>query len=113
MDTVATLGVEAFFNTGFVPRSVKLPPYRPPCRNVAHLFKFVDAYDDSRNAFGPILIYFGSKRLKPLSGISRESLSQRSTELVELIDLILVNVLQLLSDFVIELPACVQADDSQ
>lgn len=111
LDTVATLGGDAFFNTRFVPLSVKLPPYRPPCRNVAHLFILAAAKVDSRNAFGPMLMYFGSNRLKPFRGISRESGS--SIEWVEVLDLFLGNVPHFLSGLLRVLPANVQADDSQ
>lgn len=113
LDTVVTLGGDAFFKTGFTPRSVRLPPYRPPCLKVAHLFKLVDANEASRNAFGPILIYLGSKRLKPLRGISRESVSQRSIELFELFVFNFGNVPHFLNDLVDALPADVQAVDSQ
>lgn len=114
-ETVATLGGIAFFNTGFAPRSklpLKLPPYRPPCRSVAHLLTFVTlANVDSRNAFGPMLTYFGSKRLKPFNGISRESGS--SIELVDTLDFALVSVLNFLSFLFSALPATEQADESQ
>lgn len=114
--TVATLGGGAFFNTGFVPRSKlppKLPPYRPPCRNVAHLLILVTfANDDSRNAFGPMLTYLGSKRLKPFNGISRES-GSLSMELVDALVFALVSVLNFLSFLYCALPAVEQADESQ
>lgn len=115
-ETVATLGGVTFF--GLVPRSkllLKLPPYRPPCRNVAHLLTFVDANVDSRNAFGPMLTYFGSKRLKPFNGTSRESAESihPSSELFELFTFALVNVLNFLSVLFVALPAKVQADESQ
>lgn len=117
-ETVATLGGVAFFKTGFVPRSkllLKLPPYRPPCRNVAHLLILAAANVDSRNAFGPMLTYFGSKRLKPFNEISRESAASthRSIELFELFAFALVNVLNFLSVLFVALPAKVQADESQ
>lgn len=119
-ETVATLGGGAFFKTAppFVPRSkllLKLPPYRPPCRNVAHLFTFAGANDESRNCFGPIDTYFGSKRLNPFNGISRESVSQLFSELFELFDFALVRVLNFFSVLFVALPALpnVQADESQ
>lgn len=116
LDTVDTLGGGAFFNTGFVPRSklpLKLPPYRPPCRNVAHLLTFdTFANVDSRIAFGPMLTYFGSKRLNPFSDTSRES-GSISIELVDTLDFALVSVLNFLSFLFCALPAVEQADESQ
>lgn len=61
----------------------------------------------SRNAFGPMLIYFGSKRLKPSEGISRDTASLLSNELFDF------DVFDDLSVF-FKLPAeNVQADESQ
>lgn len=61
----------------------------------------------SRNAFGPILIYFGSKRLNPFKGTSRETPSLLSNELFDF------DVFDNLS-VLFKLPAeNVQADESQ
>lgn len=66
---------------------------------------------ESRNAFGPMLMYLGSKRLKPFSVTSRDSGSVWSMELVELS--FFVNVFVDVSNL-FELPAGrVQAGDSQ
>lgn len=81
---------------------------------MAHLFAAADAAenDDSRNCFGPMLIYLGSKRLKPLSVISRDSGSVWSIEFVELS--FFGNVFVLVSNL-FELPAdtTLQAGESQ
>lgn len=58
--------------------TLRLPPYRPPWRKVAHLLGAA-LNVESRNAFGPMLTYFGSNRLKPLSGTSRVSLPSTIT----------------------------------
>lgn len=116
LDTVDTLGGGAFFNTGFVPRSklpLKLPPYRPPCRSVAHLLTLDTlAKVDSRIAFGPMLTYLGSKRLKPFNDTSRES-GSISIELVDTLGFGFVSVLNFLSFLFCALPAVEQADESQ
>lgn len=52
------------------------PPKRPPCFNVAHLVGLVERL--FRRFFGPMLTYFGSKRLKLLPVMSRGSLSHSS-----------------------------------
>lgn len=64
---------------GLVP--FKEPPYRPPCGlpKVAHLFAVAAASTLKLllplTAFGPMLMYLGSKRLKLLFVTSRGSLS--------------------------------------
>lgn len=89
------------------------PPYRPPDRNVAHLFAAAVATenDDSRICFGPMLMYFGSKRLKPFIATSRDSFSVSSIELFEFnfFDNVFV-----FDSNLFELPAdALQAGDSQ
>lgn len=120
--TVEMLGVSAFFNCGvfniplfsLLPKPLpNPPPYRPPERNVAHLFAAAVAIenDESRICFGPMLMYFGSKRLKPFIATSRDSFSVSSIELFEFnfFDNVFV-----FDSNLFELPAdALQAGDSQ
>lgn len=80
-ETVDTVGGCGFFTGPFTattggacglprndPNLDALFPYRPPCLNVAHLLTLAEGICPKglRFALGPMLMYLGSKRLKPL-----------------------------------------------